>query len=104
MRFPTSSFEEDKNLSYKLGARSVVADGMRVIHAVAAYYEDGEYWFIIEGQPVPWCSGQLGYYFATAGNRPYQYLFEAIHKLADIFEYEGYPPAPPIIDPIYFGT
>lgn len=101
---PTSSFEEDKCLSYKLGARSLVADAMWHVKAVAAYYEDGEYWFVIEGQPVPWCSGQIGYTFATKGNRRLQYLFEAIHKLAEIFELEGYPPAPPIIDPIYFGT
>ena len=102
--FPISSFEQDKKLDYKLGARSVVANAMVQIHAIAAWYEDGDYWFVIQGQSRPWRAGDLAYYGAYHGDKRMKLNFEAIKKLAEIFKLEGYPPSPPIFDPIYFGT
>jgi hypothetical protein len=103
-RFPTSSFEQDKKINYKLGARSVVADAMWTINAVAAWYEHGDYWFLIKDESAPWTARDIADHANHKGLFRIQAHFEVVDKLALLFALQNYPPAPPIIDPIYFGT
>lgn len=104
MRYPTSSFEEDKNINYKLATRSLVADAMLHIHAVVAWYEKGDYYFLIQDDSQPRTAEEIAEKIAEMNIPNLTFLFTAIDNLALAFYSSGYPPAPPIIDPIYFGT
>ncbi len=101
MNYPIASFEDDKNINIKMGSRSVVAQAMVLTNAVAAWYEDGHYWFMIQNQWRVYTAIEL---VAYAGDPSSQHLLLAIDSLAQSFKALNYPPGPPIIDPIYFGT
>ena len=101
---PIASFEDDKLINVKMGARSLVAEAMMCVRSIAAYYENGDYWFIIQNVSRPLSAKWLADFYKFRPDIPMEKRFAAIDAIAKSFQASNFPPAPPIIDPIYFGT
>lgn len=108
-----ATFEDDKQIVTKMAGRSIVASTMLALGAIAAYYSNGEYYFVFKnGEHVSQSdvSDKLNKYGYRSIGIEYKSFYVLCNNLeivrllglnADMFEV---PPSFPIIDPIYFGT
>ena len=95
------TWKDDLNINPVLAARSFVAGAMLHIGAIAAWYEDGTYYFYVPKM------GELNIEELQDITSSYitWLILDSIHNIAKIYDYSNYPKVGvPIIDPIYFGT
>ena len=103
MKYSFATFEQDAKIDTKMCVRSLLAACMTTIPCIAAWYEDGEYYFLCVGQdqPIPSIAFVMQ---ADKMDHMYEYyFFAALHLLAKGHQEVGLPPSRPLLDPIYFG-